>query len=89
MSLIAKRRGHTEEFDQKKLYASIYAACMVLRITHEQAELIAQAVTDEVKTHLESVQNPTTKQIHELTQDLLNKYQPDAALIYKTHLDLS
>ncbi len=88
MSLIIKRKGHTEEFDQKKLYASIYSSCVALRETSEQAELIAQTVTNEVVHEFSNQQTTTSKQVKEKAYAVLNTYHPEAALIYKTHLDL-
>lgn len=89
MSHIVKRKGHTEPFDEKKLYASVYAACMTLRMEEEEAETIAQMVTDEVKNDIKKDKEVTSDKLQNAAAKYLKKYHPDAAYIYKTHLDVS
>jgi transcriptional regulator NrdR family protein len=89
MNHIVKRKGHKEAFDEKKLYASIYAACMTLRMEDEEAETISQMVCDEVKSEIKDEKEVTADKLQTIAAKSLKKYHPDAAYMYKTHLDVS
>jgi len=41
---IVKRRGHKEEYDERKVYASAYAACLNVHLGEIEAEEIATKV---------------------------------------------
>ncbi|MEK6902357.1 MAG: ATP cone domain-containing protein, partial [archaeon] len=62
--LVVKRRGHTEKFDERKIYASIYEACHVDGMKTEKAEKIASAVTNAVKKWIEKKDTVNAQQIH-------------------------
>lgn len=89
MKHIVKRKGHKEPFDEKKLYASVYAACMSLRMEDEEAETIAQMVTDEVKNEVKNAEEVTSEKLQSTAAKSLKKYHPDAAYMYKTHREIS
>lgn len=89
MKHIVKRKGHTEEFDEKKIYGSVFAACMTLRMFEKEGELIADTVTKEVVLYFKDVQKMTNQEIHREVTKRLHKYNPDAAYIYDTHKDIS
>jgi transcriptional regulator NrdR family protein len=89
MKHIVKRKGHTEEFDERKLYASVYAACMTLRMSDEEAESISHMVTDEVKEIIKDKKELTSSALQDEATKILKKYHPDAAYLYETHKDLS
>ena len=89
MTQIVKRKGHTEEFDERKLYASVFAACMTLRMTDEEGETISHMVTDDVKSVIKKKKEITAHLLHVEAANSLKKYHPDAAYLYSTHRDLS
>lgn len=89
MNHIVKRKGHKEPFDEKKLYASVYAACMSLRMEDEEAETIAQMVIDEVLAAIKNKAEVSSSTLQSEVVKSLKKYHPDAAYMYKTHLDVS
>ena len=89
MEHIVKRKGHREPFDARKIYASVFAACMVLRMKDEEGELIAHMVSDEVERDLKAVIQMESHKIHALVTKSLKKYNSDAAYIYDTHRDIS
>lgn len=89
MTHIVKRKGHKENFDERKIYASVFAACMVLRMTNKEAELIANAVTKEVNDSLKNTHEMSSNTIHKTVAESLKKYNPDAAYMYDTHRDIS
>lgn len=83
---IVKRHGHKEEFDEKKLYASIYTSCLVARSGTKQAEITASLVLNELGGWLKNKQTLiTSNDIRRHTAKLLNQHNPDAAYTYLHH----
>ena len=89
MTLIVKRKGHKEEFDARKVYASVYAACLNVRMHEGEAELIADKVSKEVEEQLGDQAELDSNRILQLTAEALRKYDSDAAFMYETHRDVS
>lgn len=85
MKHIVKRRGHNEPYDEKKLYASIFAASLVVREPVGSAELIAQKVVDDVNAWLEPKHTVTSNDIRREAVKYLEGYNPDAAYMYLHH----
>ncbi len=88
MTNIVKRKGHIEEFDERKIYASVFAACMVLRMTDEESEVTADMVTHEVLDTLKNEKEVQAHRIHVEVVKILKKYNPDVAYMYDTHKDI-
>ena len=88
MKHIVKRHGHTEPFDERKLYASVYAACLAVRATEGEAELVAEKVTESVNGWLEPKTEVTAHDIRRQASTHLNVYNQDAAYMYKNHREL-
>lgn len=83
---IVKRHGHREEFDEKKLYASIYTSCLVARSGTRQAEITANLVLDELSTWLRNKGTLiTSNDIRRQAANILNQHNPDAAYTYLHH----
>lgn len=89
MTLIVKRKGHKEAFDPRKVYASVYAACLNVHLHEGEAELIADKVSSEVEAALKNKSEISSDQILEFTTGALRKYNSDAAFMYETHRDVS
>ena len=89
MTHIIKRRGHKEEFDERKVYASIYAACLSTHVKHEEAESMANLVTREIKKWLAGKEEVTSDQIFKQAGEELRHLNKDAAFMYLTHRDIS
>lgn len=88
MKHIVKRAGHKEMFDERKLYASIFSACMVTRMSNQLAESVAEKVTMHVASHLERKNEITAKEIKDATYEVFKQYDADAAYLYRHHKDL-
>ena len=88
MDIIVKRKGRSESFDEKKIYASVYAACMSLRMKDGEAELVAEKVTREVKEALHGTDEVSSNIIHKHVVKSLEHYNADAAYMYDTHRDI-
>lgn len=86
---IVKRAGHTEKYDERKLYASMYSSLLAVRETDEAAELIAARVTEEMSGWLEKKHEVTSHDIHQHAAHHLMRYHPDAGWIYKHHKNIS
>lgn len=87
--LVVKRRGHIQEFDERKVYASVYAACLNSHINREEAESMAALVTREVRKWIEEKHTVTSDQIFRKIGDELHHLNKDAAFMYITHRDIS
>ncbi len=85
---IVKRGGHTEPFDEKKLYASIYAACLSVRTPVGEAELVADRVVKDVKGWLSKKHEVTSHDLRLQASRHLNVYDADAAYMYRHHRSL-
>lgn len=89
MKHVIKRKGKIETFDERKLYASIYAALIALRITDEQAETISDLVSHSVIKDILHRHEISSGELHKIVVEHLKKYNPEAAFIYETHRDIS
>lgn len=86
---IVKRAGHTEPFDERKLYASIYAACTAVRENQATAEMIADKVCKEIGDWLNKKHEVTSHDIRIHASEHLKAYNDDAAWLYKHHRIIS
>lgn len=85
MKHIVKRGGHSEAYDVRKLYASIYSACLSVREHPGSAELIAEEVVREVEAWLHHKHEVTANDIRLQAAKHLKAINPDAGHIYVTH----
>jgi transcriptional regulator NrdR family protein len=86
---IVKRGKHTEEYDQRKLYASIYNACIAVRCTDTEAELIAERIVQLVEEWLEPKHEVTSYDITRIASEHFQQYHPDAGYLYEHHRSIS
>jgi len=82
---IVKRHGHNEIYDEKKLYASVYSACLSVRQTSDTSELIAQRVIEDMAPWIEKKHEVTSNDIRRTAAKHLETYNPDAAQIFLHH----
>jgi len=88
MRHIVKRGGHLENFDERKLYASVYAAALAARVTDAEAELLAQNTAKHIVNWIETRQEVNSGELQEAAYDFLKEYLPNAAYLYRHHKDL-
>ena len=86
---IVKRKGHKEHFDDRKVYASCFAACLNVHMEKHSAEKCADKATKEVGTWIKKKKVVTSDQIFKEVVKALKKYDKNAAFMYETHRDLS
>ncbi len=86
---IVKRRGETEEFDERKVYSSCYASCLSASIPHMEAEKICAKVTTEIRSWAHKKVMMTSDEIFRKTIQALKKHSTKAAFMYETHRDIA
>lgn len=89
MTHIVKRKGHKQKFDERKIYASVYAACLSAHVDKEEAEATANLVAREIKKWLEGKKEITSDQIFSKVGEELGHLNKDASFMYTTHRDIS
>ena len=88
MAVILKRRGKKEKFDEKKIYASIYSACMECDLTPSQSEKIADKITNDVKKFVKNRKSVNTTEVFGFVIQKLAREHEAVAFMYETHRDL-
>ncbi len=89
MKHIVKRKGHREYFDERKVYASCYAACLAAHIDHLKAEGMCEKVAKCVKTWIAKKPKVASQDIFKQVTSILKKIDKNAAYMYETHRDIS
>lgn len=89
MTHIVKRKGHKEEYDNRKVYASVYAACLNVHVHTGEAELIADKVSKEIDIWIKDKSEVSSHMIFLQVAKSLRKYNPDASFMFETHRDVS
>lgn len=88
MKHIVKRKGHSESFDVRKLYASVYSACLAVQTPEEDAEATADKVTKHVEKWLEKKHEVTAHDIHTNAAEYLINLNADAGYLYSKHREM-
>lgn len=86
---IIKRKGYKQAFDGRKVYASVYAACLSAHIDHEEAEHISALVSREIKRWIEDKDEVTSDDILTQVSEELAHLSKEASFMYTTHRDIS
>lgn len=86
---IVKRAGHSEEFDQRKLYASVFSTLRVVGVSDQEAELVSEKVVQYVEQSLASKHEVTSKDILHRATKHLRQFNEDAAYLYEHHRSVS
>ena len=84
---VIKRRGYKQKYDERKVYASIYAAALSCHYGERKSEKIAERVTKKINSWVKTKTNITSSEIRD--QILKNIKDEDVELMYRHHLDLS
>ncbi len=84
---IIVRKGKKQEYDEKKIYASCYAAALFALYPEKKAEAFAQKVTKKITLWVQKKGSVTSAEIK--TQMMNSMTDANVALAYKHHLDLS
>ncbi|HIH05121.1 TPA: hypothetical protein HA372_00140 [Candidatus Woesearchaeota archaeon] len=87
--VIVKRGAHAEEYDERKVYASVYFSCRNAHLSEQEAEAIAEKVAPVITGQAKKEKIILSDRILRLITGELRKYSEDAAFLYETHRDLS
>ena len=87
--VVKRKTGHQELYDERKVYASVYAACKNAHLSDQEAESIADNVTKDVNDWVKGKAEVDYKQIFEQVTKSLAKQNEDASFLYETHMDVS
>jgi len=80
---VVKREGHTEEFDERKAYGSVYAACASAQYDEMQCEKIAGEVIKKVKRLLKNKKEILSTEIRKKIKSELKKKDEELAFFYE------
>ena len=83
---IIKRKGHTEDFDERKVYASVYAACASAHYDEIQCEKTAEKVTNNIKKFVKNKKQTESLEIRKRIEYELKKQDEELAFFYEQHL---
>ena len=86
---IVKRKGHTELYDERKVYGSCFFACRNAHLSEKEAEEICGKVSVSAAKWLGKKKIVSSSEIFIFLIDELKKYNEDAAFLYETHRDIS
>lgn len=86
---VVKREGHTEEFDERKAYGSIYFSCMNCHYTEQQSEKVAELVTKAVKAFVMKKKSVNSNDIFKFIVKELKKHDSEVSFMYETHRIIS
>ena len=86
---IVKRKGHTEEFDERKIYSTCYAAGLTAGLKHDEAEQMCDKVCKEMREWAHKKVMMTSEEIFKKTTQAIKKHNHKAAFMYETHRDIA
>ncbi len=91
MDVLITRDGEKEEFDQRKLYSSIYYPARVAEYDEQAAEDLAEDVCEAVVNWMEDQDDTvvTSEELREKTIEELEERDEEVAFLYDTHLDIN
>ena len=83
--IVKRTPNYTEPYDERKLYASVYAACLCVRTPAGEAELTAERICRDVGPWIAAKTEVTSHDIRLKAAQALKVYNPDAAYMYERH----
>ncbi len=92
ITIIVKRRGHSEKYEERKVYASCFFACKNTHMHDKDCEKVANRVAKSITKFVKEEgkkSRVTSTEIFEKIARELRKYNKDAAFLYATHRDIS
>lgn len=86
---IVKRKGHTELYDERKVYGSCFFACRNAHLSQQESEKICSKVCASVTKWVRRKKVVSSNYIFRFLIQELKKHNEDAAFLYETHRDIS
>ena len=86
---VVKRKGHTELYDERKVYGSCYFACRNAHLSEKEAEEICNKVCATITKLVNKQKIVSSSDIFRILIEELKKHNEDATFLYETHRDIS
>ena len=86
---VVKRKGHMENYDERKVYGSCYFACRNAHLSEKEAEGICNKVSASATKWVSKKKIVYSNDIFKFLIKELKKHNEDAAFLYETHRDVS
>lgn len=86
MVIIVKRKGHTEKFDERKVYGSVYAACASAHYSEMLCEKTAEGVAEKINKFVKNKKEIQSTEIRKKIEAELKKKDKELAFFYEQHL---
>ena len=84
---VVKRKGHVQHYEEKKVYASVYAAALNCENGEEKSEKLAKEITKKISTWVKKKNKVSSLEIrNQIAKSIRDR---DVRLMYESHLDLS
>jgi transcriptional regulator NrdR family protein len=83
---IVKTKGHTEEFDERKVYGSVYAACASAHYDEIKCENISKEIMEKIKKIVKNRKEIQSLEIRKQIESELKKKDKELAFFYEQHL---
>ena len=86
MAIVVKRQGRQELFDERKLYASIYAACTSANFGEKKCEKVAENICKKVIKFMSRKKKISSIDLRKKVEAELKKIDAELAFFYEQHL---
>lgn len=86
---IVKRKGHTELYDERKVYGSCFFSCRNAHLSGQESEQICNKVTAQITKWIKKKKLVSSDDIFRAIINELKKHNEDASFLYETHRDIS
>lgn len=88
---IVNKDGQKEEFEDNKLFNSVYYPALEDGLPEEDATDLADKAVYEVKAWLSEHEDNvhTSGEVRQKVMEILERENPDVAFLYQTHLDIN
>ena len=86
---IVKRKGHTEIYDERKVYASCFFACRNAHLSKEESQNICGKVSASITKWIKNKKIVSSNEIFKILAGELKKHNEDVAFLFETHRDIS
>ena len=89
-TITIKRRGETQTYESRKVYASVYSAGLNAHYGEKKSEQIAEEIEKRVTNWVKKHPHIKSSNIRDCIIEELSKIgEDDVALLYKHHLDVN
>lgn len=88
---VVNKNGKKEEFDEDKLYDSVYYPAREAELDEGQANELGEKVVWETKSWMSDHEDDvfTTEEVREKVMEVLQRQECDVCFLYRTHMDLN